>query len=91
MLATLGFMGDAQKILGAGIRALREQRNLSQENLSDQAGISYQYLSGIENGKENFTIQVLESLANALEIPLEMLVAAAYEKGAIAKGTRPRR
>ncbi len=75
-------MGKAQKILGAGIRALREQRNLSQESLSDRAGISYQYLSGIENGKENFTIQILESLAQALDMPLERLVAAAYDKSA---------
>lgn len=85
-------MGKAQKILGAGIRALREQRSLSQESLSDRAGISYQYLSGIENGRENFTIQVLESLANALEMPLEALVAMAYEsKGAGTKGPRTAR
>ncbi len=87
MLATLACMGEAQKILGAGIRALREQRNLSQEILSDRAGISYQYLSGIENGKENFTIQVLESLAKALETPLDSLVAGAY----VARVKAPRR
>lgn len=81
-------MSEAQKILGACVRALREQRNLSQENLAAKAGISYQYLSGVETGKENFSIQVLESLARSLELPVRALVAAAYDNAAGAKSPR---
>lgn len=81
-------MSEAQKILGACIRALREQRNLSQENLAAKSGISYQYLSGVETGKENFTIQVLESLAKSLDLPVRALVAAAYDNAAGAKPPR---
>lgn len=81
-------MSEAQKILGACVRALREQRNLSQENLAAKAGISYQYLSGVETGKENFSIQVLESLARSLELPVRALVAAAYDNAAGTKSPR---
>ena len=81
-------MNEAQKILGACVRALREQRSLSQENLAAKAGISYQYLSGVETGKENFSIQVLESLAKSLGLPVRALVAAAYDSAA---GARPPR
>ncbi|CAK0758751.1 Helix-turn-helix transcriptional regulator [Gammaproteobacteria bacterium] len=81
-------MSEAQKILGACVRALREQRRLSQENLAAKAGISYQYLSGVETGKENFSIQVLESLAKSLDLPVRALVAAAYDRAAGAKSPR---
>lgn len=52
-------MSEAQKIIGACVRLLREQQRLSQETLAAKAGISYQYLSSVETGKENFSIQVL--------------------------------
>lgn len=81
-------MNDAQKILGACVRLLREQRALSQEALAAKAGISYQYLSGVETGKENFSIRVLESLALALDLPMKALVVAAYE--GIAEALSPR-
>jgi transcriptional regulator with XRE-family HTH domain len=72
-------MSEAQKIIGACVRVLRDQQNLSQEALAVKAGISYQYLSGVETGKENFSIQVLESLAKALNLPIRALIVAAYD------------
>lgn len=68
-----------QKIIGFYIRTIREQQKISQESLAAKAGISYQYLSGIETGKENFTVQVLESLAIALAVPVRTLVVGAYD------------
>jgi transcriptional regulator with XRE-family HTH domain len=71
-------MENAQKIIGSCIRTLREQRSLSQEQLAAKADISYQYLSGVETGKENFTVQVLERLSAALGFPVKNLVSTAY-------------
>lgn len=71
-------MGNAQKIIGSCIRVLREQQGWSQEQLAAKACISYQYLSGVETGKENFTVQVLERLSVALGFPVKNLVATAY-------------
>ena len=73
-------MDDAKARLGRAIRAHRESLQLSQEKLAERANITYQYLSAIENGRENFTIGVLESLAIALGIRLPALVSAAYEQ-----------
>lgn len=72
-------MENIQKILGSCIRGLRRQQKISLEDLAAKAGVSYQYLSGVETGKENFTIHVLESLAKALDIPVRALVVAAYD------------
>lgn len=72
-------MIEAQKIIGACVRALREQQKLTLEQLAKKADITYQYLSGVETGKENFTVQVLEKLSKALKIPLNNLVASAFK------------
>lgn len=71
-------MSEAQKTIGACLRRLREQKQLSLESLAAKADISYQYLSGVETGKENFSIQVLEALSKALQLPLKVIVASAY-------------
>ena len=78
-MSTLENMDNIQKILGACVRSLREQQKISLETLAANAGISYQYLSGVETGKENFTVQVLESIAKALSIPVRALIVAAYD------------
>lgn len=72
-------MTETQKILGAYVRALREQQKLTLEQLAAKADITYQYLSGVENGKENFTIQVLERLSRALGTTFRNLVAVAFD------------
>ena len=69
---------DAKAMIGRFIRKLREQKQLTQEQLASKTGITYQHLSGMENGRENFTIDILESLARALALPLPQLVAGAF-------------
>jgi len=75
-------MDSAQKIIGSCVRAIRQQQKVSLESLASKAGLSYQYLSGIETGKENFTMQVLEALAKALSIPVRTLIITAYDGAA---------
>jgi transcriptional regulator with XRE-family HTH domain len=71
---------DAKTIIGAFIRRLREQKNLTQDELALRTGITYQYLSGLENGRENFSIGVLESLGKALGCSVPQLVAGAFAR-----------
>jgi transcriptional regulator with XRE-family HTH domain len=78
--STFSRMEPAQQLIGRLIRSLREQRGLTLEQLASRAGITYQYLSGVENGKENFTIAVLEKIAEALPFSLSALVTAAYHE-----------
>ncbi len=67
-------------ILGTTIRKFRERQGLSQEKLAEKANITYQYLSSLENGRENFTIGVLEKLAGALRQTFPDLVAASFSR-----------
>lgn len=69
---------NANAIIGGAIRRLRETAGLSQEKLAEKAGITYQYLSAVENGKENFTVGVLQAIATALGLRTDTLVEDAY-------------
>lgn len=77
---------DTKVAIGRFIRRLREQKQLTQEQLATKTGITYQHLSGMENGRENFTIDILESLARALDYPLPQFVAGAFAPESIVSG-----
>jgi transcriptional regulator with XRE-family HTH domain len=82
---------DAKATIGLFVRQMRETKGLTQEQVAAKTGISYQFLSGMENGRENFSIDVLESLGQALDCPLPQLVAAAYAPPGIAQPPVARR
>ena len=75
---------DTKIVLGRFIRELREQAKLTQDQLARKTGISYQYLSSLENGRENFSIDVLDALAMALDTPVPQLVAGAFAEKEVA-------
>jgi predicted transcriptional regulator len=56
------------------IRAWREHRQIKMNELSKRVGISPAYLSQIENGKRNPTIDTLKAIAKELEIDIDMLI-----------------
>jgi transcriptional regulator with XRE-family HTH domain len=77
---------DTKATIGLFLRKLREQNNLTQEQLANKTGITYQHLSGMENGRENFTIDILESLARSLDYPLPQLIAGAFAPASSTSG-----
>jgi XRE family transcriptional regulator, regulator of sulfur utilization len=60
--------------VGAALAALREQRGLSLDEVSRQAGVSKSMLSQIERGKANPTVAVVWRLATAFGVPLGELL-----------------
>jgi DNA-binding XRE family transcriptional regulator len=56
------------------IRAWREYKQIKMNELASKVGISSAYLSQIENGKRNPTIDTLKSIAKELAIDIEMLI-----------------
>jgi len=59
--------------LGKALRALREDRDLSQEQLSHETGIHRNYIGGIERGERSPTVAAVAALADALGVPLDDL------------------
>lgn len=58
------------------IRVWREYRGFTQQQLADKAAISKPYLSQLESGKRNGTTEVLQAIAQALNVGLEDIVVA---------------
>ena len=56
------------------IKAWREHRSLSQQNLAQVAEISVPYLSQIETGKRKGSVEVLVAIAQALNLSLDDLI-----------------
>ncbi len=57
-------------ILKNNIKTFRENQNLTQEKLSELAGISADYLSEIERGKKVPSIKRLIQISEALDIEI---------------------
>ena len=57
-----------QKKIGAAIRAMRAELGLSQEKLAFDAGVGRRYLSDVENGKRNVSLETVEKLAERFGI-----------------------
>ena len=63
-----------QNNIGLTIRALRAQRNVSQEKLALETGIGRRYMSDIENGRRNVSLETIEKLAGFFEIKASELI-----------------
>ena len=57
-------------VIGTRLRALREQKGLSQGDIEKSAGLLRCYISRIENGHTIPSLDTLERFAAALKIPL---------------------
>ena len=64
---------DVKTQLGMRIAYLRKQRKLSQEELSFRSNVNKNYISDLENGRRNVSIEILGKIADALGISLEEL------------------
>ena len=60
-------------IIGDRLRALREEKKLSQGDIEKRTGLLRCYISRVENGHTVPAIETLEKMARALEVPLYQL------------------
>lgn len=67
-------MADVQIRFGERLRAVRQQRGISQEKLADLAGLHRTYVSSIERGERNVSLVNIERLAAALGVAMAELM-----------------
>lgn len=63
-----------KNLFASNLRAERARKNYTQEQLSELAEISTEYLSRIENERVSPTIQVVANIALALGVSLDTLL-----------------
>lgn len=64
---------DIKSKVGSRIKEIREQRGISQKNLSYSADLDRSYIASVENGQRNISIVNLEKIAQALSVSLNEL------------------
>src|ERR1700727_1290055 len=60
-------------VIGDRLRALREEKSLSQGDIEKKTGLLRCYISRVENGHTVPAIETLEKFARALEVPMYQL------------------
>lgn len=63
-------MDDVRGRLASNLQKFRRAKGLSQEAFADEAGIHRTYISDIERGARNPTIEVVDRLARALGVKM---------------------
>ena len=68
LLNIIFYMANTVEIMAKNIKRLRENKKLSQDDLSIKSGVIQAQISRIERGLVEPSISTLEKLANALEV-----------------------
>jgi transcriptional regulator with XRE-family HTH domain len=63
-----------RRILAANLKRLRDERNFSQEDLAYDAGIDRTYVSALERCIYAASVDVLERIADALSVEIDVLL-----------------
>ena len=58
---------------GRAIRQLRNDKQISQEEFADMCGMHRSYMSDVELGKRNISLENIEKIANALDMTISQL------------------
>jgi len=61
---------NEKDLLGRRIRALRNARGWTQEELGGKSGISYKFIGEVERGQQNPSFETLVKIAAALRVAL---------------------
>lgn len=63
--------------LGGAIKSARSELKITQEELADRAGLHRTYVSDVERGLRNISLESIEKLADALNVSISRLFAQA--------------
>ena len=72
-------MTDTQIALGRVIKQLRQQRGVTQDELAGKASLHRTYISDVERGTRNLSLNSLHRISAALETPLSEIFKQAQE------------
>lgn len=70
---------ETKKLVGLRIKSLRREKGYSQEKLAELAGINAKYLSSVERGAENPTLDLFIRLSQSLKVDIHEMFNIEYE------------
>ena len=67
-------MIDIKKKFGGNMRQVRKLKKISQEELAFRAGLHRTYISDIERGQRNVSLENIEKITKALDVSTKDLL-----------------
>ena len=67
-------MSNITEIFGQRVRYFRKLKSLSQEELAASCDLHRTYIGGIERGERNVSLNNVEKIAHALDVPVAYLL-----------------
>src|SRR5882757_7991793 len=74
-------IGDLKRLFGTAIKGKRSELGISQEDLADRAGLHRTYVSDVERGARNISLESIDRLAGALKLSVSTLFKRAGKGG----------
>jgi transcriptional regulator with XRE-family HTH domain len=74
-------LSPRHRAFGNAIRALRDERGLTQEALADLCGLTTNYVGDAERGERNISVRALWHLTDGLGVPASELLREAEKQG----------
>jgi transcriptional regulator with XRE-family HTH domain len=65
---------DLKDVMATNLRLLRHAKNVTQEKLAENAGLSVRYIGAIERAKVSASVAVLGRIADALGVEATELI-----------------
>ena len=81
---------DVDRRIGGHVLRLRQERGLSQLELAERIGVSYQQIQKYEKGNTRITVRLLYALADALSVSVTQLLDVAGSSEAAERSDRYR-
>ncbi|MDR2162819.1 MAG: helix-turn-helix transcriptional regulator [Clostridiales Family XIII bacterium] len=66
-------MEKIEQLFGQVIRDLRQRKNIPQEGLADLSGLHRTYISDVERGRRNISLQNIGRIATALQVSVSLI------------------
>ena len=73
--------------IGRVLRSLRQFAKLNQQQTAHELGISKSYLSEIESGKKDPSLDLLREFSNFFDVPLSLIMFLSEDQGTKRSGT----
>lgn len=73
---------NVRQLIGSRMKDLRRQKGMSQEDLAEKAATSANYVSRMERGTENPTLDMFVKIAESLDVELSDLFDFKHEENA---------
>ncbi len=67
-------MSKVAKALGAKIKQIRKEKDLSQMEVAERANLNLTYYNQVENGKRNPSLKTIEKIARAFKVKVDDLL-----------------